>query len=142
MWYVIGIVSSSPTYFHSENIRLIGVHNLTPLSVLELGLSVVHLSGCQNLQVCQSVFVIKSVRLCQIVSKTFSFISRSKVIHSRQRKEYEYGILIIYLISFKNLLLYPWFSRLEDLVALIPKLKLVRLQKRQGLVRTRMEGIR
>ena len=30
MWYIIGIVSSSPTYFHPENIGLIKVTNYLP----------------------------------------------------------------------------------------------------------------
>ena len=43
-WYIIGIVSSSPTHLHSENIGLIRV-NKYPLSVL--GLTNISLSLCE-----------------------------------------------------------------------------------------------
>ena len=33
VWYIIGIVSSSPTYFHSEKIGLIRVNYDTPVSI-------------------------------------------------------------------------------------------------------------
>ena len=63
-----------------------------------------YLGGCQTLLVIQSDFVIKSVRLCQLVSQTLlvvTYILKSINFQvagfpSMQRKEYECEIYVIY----------------------------------------------